>query len=149
MSPADRELAGAALTAAVHDLVLQAAQVAAYVAFGAEPSISAIFSLRDDILVPVRLADNDLDWTAGDLCRGVDAIAGCDVVLVPALAVDRTGTRLGRGGGSYDRALRRAGGLIVAVLYDGEWVERLPADAHDVPVNAVVTPSAGLVRLRS
>jgi 5-formyltetrahydrofolate cyclo-ligase len=68
-------------------------------------------------------------------------------VLVPALAVDRHGNRLGRGGGSYDRALARATGLTVAVLYDGELVDLLPVEPHDVPVNAVVTPRSGLVRL--
>jgi 5-formyltetrahydrofolate cyclo-ligase len=66
-------------------------------------------------------------------------------VVVPALAVDRRGVRLGRGGGSYDRALTRAAGLTVALLYDGETVEELPAEEHDVPVKAVVTPSGGLV----
>jgi len=56
--------------------------------------------------------------------------------------------RLGRGGGSYDRALARLGPgtLIVAALYDGEFVSALPFEDHDVPVHAVVTPS-GLTRL--
>jgi 5-formyltetrahydrofolate cyclo-ligase len=64
---------------------------------------------------------------------------------VPALAVDRTGNRLGRGGGSYDRALRRATGLTIALLYDEDLVDVLPAEPHDVPVAAAVTPSYGLV----
>jgi 5-formyltetrahydrofolate cyclo-ligase len=69
-------------------------------------------------------------------------------VLVPALLVDRRGNRLGRGGGSYDRALVRATGLTVALLHDGELVEELPAEAHDVPVRAAATPSQGVVQLR-
>jgi 5-formyltetrahydrofolate cyclo-ligase len=62
--------------------------------------------------------------------------------------VDRAGTRLGRGGGSYDRVLPRTTGLVVALLHDGEAVAELPAEPHDVPVDAVVLPARGLVRLR-
>jgi 5-formyltetrahydrofolate cyclo-ligase len=100
------------------------------------------------VLLPVLLPDRDLNWATSDgRLLGPDAIAGCDVVLVPALAVDRTGNRLGRGGGSYDRALRRARGLTIAVLYDGELAEALPAQPHDVAVGAVVMPTSGLRRL--
>lgn len=77
------------------------------------------------------------------------AVASADVVLVPAVAVDRTGVRLGRGGGSYDRALARVGPAILtaALLYDGELVDSVPAEPHDQRVRAVVTPARGLVRL--
>ncbi|WP_250027888.1 5-formyltetrahydrofolate cyclo-ligase [Paractinoplanes maris] len=79
---------------------------------------------------------------------GVSAVAGADLVLVPALAVDRSGLRMGRGGGSYDRALGRlpaAGGpLVVALLHDGELVETVPSEPHDSPVHAVITPGGGL-----
>jgi 5-formyltetrahydrofolate cyclo-ligase len=66
-------------------------------------------------------------------------------VVVPALAVDRRGVRLGRGGGSYDRALARlaAGATAVALLHDGELLDALPAEAHDRAVTAAVTPSGG------
>jgi len=102
------------------------------------------------VLVPVLLADRDLDWAVWDAAGqrpgprvGVGAIARADALLVPALAVARDGTRLGRGGGSYDRALRRvpAGVPVAALLYDGELVEALPKDDWDVPVTAVVTPA--------
>jgi 5-formyltetrahydrofolate cyclo-ligase len=65
---------------------------------------------------------------------------------VPALAVDAAGRRLGRGGGSYDRALARVGPLVplIALLYDGELVEHVPAEGHDIPVRATVSPRAGL-----
>jgi 5-formyltetrahydrofolate cyclo-ligase len=62
--------------------------------------------------------------------------------------VDRDGNRLGRGGGSYDRALARATGLTVALLHDDEVVEAVPHEAHDVPVRAVATLTGGLVVLR-
>lgn len=71
------------------------------------------------------------------------ALAAADVVVVPALAVDRAGIRLGRGGGYYDRALphARPDAVLVALVFDDEVVDELPAEAHDRPVDAVVTPS--------
>jgi 5-formyltetrahydrofolate cyclo-ligase len=77
---------------------------------------------------------------------GLDAIAAADVILAPALAIDRLGHRLGQGGGCYDRALPRASGEVIAVIADDELVEAVPTEAHDLPVAAVVTPSAGLMR---
>ncbi len=109
------------------------------------------------LLLPVVRPDRDLDWAvfddglaAGPLglrepCGrrlGVTAITQAQVILVPAVAVDLRGVRLGRGGGSYDRALSRVhGALIAALVYDGEFVTALPAEPHDVRVHAVVTPS--------
>ncbi len=116
---------------------------AAYEAFGTEP----VVPLRTDDLLPVVLTDRDLAWRRGEQQLGPEAIAEVDVVLVPALAVDRRGVRLGRGGGSYDRALVRARGLVVAVLLDGELQEQpLPEEEHDVRVHAVLLPT-GLVLL--
>jgi 5-formyltetrahydrofolate cyclo-ligase len=62
------------------------------------------------------------------------------VVLVPALAVDARGNRLGRGGGSYDRALARVGGQVptIALLYDAELLAHVPAEPHDQRVRAAV-----------
>jgi 5-formyltetrahydrofolate cyclo-ligase len=76
---------------------------------------------------------------------GPTAVGAAEVVVVPALAVDRAGTRLGRGGGYYDRALRhtRPGAVVVALVFDDELVDRLPALDHDRPVSAVVTPDGG------
>ena len=127
--------------------LLVGARVAAYASFGTEPRTTGLVTPRT--LLPVLLPDRDLDWAAGDgVPLGLHAVAQCDLVLVPALAVDRRGVRLGRGGGSYDRALVRARGLVVALLHEGELLEEpLPAEPHDVPVHAVATPS-GLVRLR-
>lgn len=138
--------------------LLEGARVASYVALPGEPRVTP----RPGWLLPVLLPDGDLDWVAYDgrlaparagLAEplgprlGPGAIAGCDVVLVPALLVDREGWRLGRGGGSYDRALSRATGTAVALLHDDELVDAVPHEPHDVAVSAAATPSAGLVRL--
>ena len=76
---------------------------------------------------------------------GPTAIGAADVVVVPALAVDSVGIRLGRGGGYYDRALvhARPDAVLVTVVFDDERVDRLPREVHDRPVTAVVTPSGG------
>jgi 5-formyltetrahydrofolate cyclo-ligase len=138
-----------------------ASRVAAYVPVNGEPGGAALpQALREQgfaVLLPILLPDLDLDWALYDgrfnagprglrepasEPLGIEAIGTVDVVVVPALAVDRTGVRLGRGGGSYDRALARlgAGTLTVALLYAGEWVEELPREPHDQTVRAVVTP---------
>lgn len=141
--------------------------VAAYLSVGTEPGtgalLAALAARQVEVLLPVLLPDRDLDWArAGDGVGpgphglleptgerlGRDAVAACRLVVVPALAVDRTGIRLGRGGGSYDRALTRTGGWVVALLHDGETVVELPAEPHDAPVHAAVSPGRGLVRLR-
>ena len=114
-------------------------------------------------LLPVLRADGDLDWASyegpdslvpgprglrepGEPPRGIEAVARADAVLVPALAVDRAGNRLGRGGGSYDRALARVGPLIplIALIYDDELLDHVPAEPHDVPVRAAVSPANGM-----
>lgn len=141
--------------------------VAAYLSVGTEPGTTALLEALEqagvEVLLPVLLPDSDLDWArAGQGVQagtrqlpepvgarlGPDAVGACTLVVVPALSVDRAGVRLGRGGGSYDRALRRAVGRTVALLHDGEVVTTLPAEEHDVPLHAVVTPARGLVVLR-
>jgi 5-formyltetrahydrofolate cyclo-ligase len=101
------------------------------------------------VLVPDTLPDLDLGWhelTAGDGVvhgLGVEAVGDADLVLAPGLAVDGRGTRLGQGGGCYDRALprRRAGVPVLVLLHPGEHEPgaTLPRDPHDVPVDGVVT----------
>lgn len=144
--------------------------VAGYVARPGEPSTDALLAAwRQEgrrVLLPVVRGDRDLDWAADDGTRGPGAVVDvaeptgdrlglcavhrAAVVVVPALAVDLRGARLGQGGGSYDRALARvaADALVVALLHDDELVvdDELPDEPHDRPVDAVVTP-ARVVRL--
>ena len=144
-----------ALATALLPAARKAERVAAYSSFGTEPPttclVAALARAGVQVLLPVLLPDGDLDWQSGDggPRLGVDAIATCELVVVPALAVDGAGRRLGRGGGSYDRALARVGAdaLTVALLHDGELLDVVPAEPHDVRVRAVATPAGGLVRL--
>jgi len=134
-------------------------RVAGYEARGTEPPTDVLVQRLVDegyeVVLPVTLPDRDLDWRAAlapeSDTLGRDAIATAAVVVVPALAVDRGGGRLGQGGGSYDRALpRRApGAIVVALVHDDEVLEAgaVPVAAHDIAVDAVVTPSAGWVGL--
>ena len=110
------------------------------------------------MILPLLQPDNDLDWAVYDgpaalhsarrgLLEpdgpplGTDAIRGADAVLVPGLAVDRDGTRLGRGGGSYDRVLERvAPDTFVCLLLNSEEVlDSVPHEDHDRRVGAVAT----------
>lgn len=77
------------------------------------------------------------------------AITAASVVLVPALAVDRAGVRLGRGAGFYDRSLPLAAptARLVAVVRDDEVVDELPAEPHDVRMTHALTPNGGLIAL--
>ena len=137
--------------------------VAAFVPLEDEPG--DVDALRDAhrVLFPVLRADNDLDWAVfgGSLAPGrfglrepvgprlgVDAVLTADLLVVPALAVDAYGRRLGRGGGSYDRVLARVAGVVpaFAVIDDTEVVPVVPVEPHDRPVQGYVTPG-GLHRV--
>ncbi len=77
------------------------------------------------------------------------APADADLMLVPALAVDRRGVRLGRGRGFYDRSLvhRNIQAPLVAVVRDNEVVDELPAEPHDIAMTHALTPRHGLIAL--
>lgn len=77
-----------------------------------------------------------------------ERLADADLIVVPALAADTRGTRLGQGAGWYDRTLMdaRPGVPILALVYDDEFHDAeqlaIPRENHDVPVSIVVTPSS-------
>jgi 5-formyltetrahydrofolate cyclo-ligase len=147
-----------------------AGTVAAYYSVGTEPDTRALvfgmWKRGTYVLLPLLRPDGDLDWASyegpdsmvagprgllepSEPPRGPQVVARADVVLAPALAVDAAGNRLGRGGGSYDRALARVGPLIplIALLYDDELLDRVPVAPHDTPVRAVVRPGPGITWL--
>ena len=172
MSSEQRAAAGRALRDAV--LALPQAQmagtVAAYYSIGSEPDthglVYALWKRGSYVLLPLLRPDMDLDWASyegadslrpgprgltepAEPPRGTDAVSRADLVIVPALAVDRRGLRLGRGGGSYDRALARVGPQVptIALLYDGELLDEVPATAHDQRVRLAAQPSCGITEL--
>ena len=151
--------------------------LAAYASFGTEPgtadlrALLAVSGVR--VLLPVIGEDGALDWAMGrrtssrppGCSRGIpepqgDVVGhgadglhalGCRVVLVPALAVDRAGRRIGKGGGYYDRLLAALAAhpetapLMCAVVHDDEVLEvdpGVPVEPFDRSVDAVLTPAA-------
>ncbi|GAA4120722.1 5-formyltetrahydrofolate cyclo-ligase [Nocardioides fonticola] len=150
--------------------VRRAATVAAYVSLGSEPGtgplLQALRAAGKRVILPVLLPDNDLDWAVhtgdADLAParrgllepvgptlGPDAVGTADAVLVPGLAVSLDGVRLGRGGGSYDRALGRVpvGTFTCVLLHDDEVGLDVPVEPHDRRVLAAAS-QAGITRLR-
>lgn len=116
------------------------------------PMIAGLRAAGHRVIVPVLLADADLAWRDAETGEelGVAAVANARLIVLPALAVDVAGHRLGQGGGSYDRALLRSapGAVRLAVVWDEEVLDAVPVDAHDQPVDAVLTPGGGLRWLR-
>lgn len=153
-------------------LPARARTVCAYVPVGTEPGSPAMLDALDGaglrVLLPLTITAGPertplpLRWARyvpGELAQAdfgllepigarlpAEAISEADVVIVPALAVDRRGTRLGRGAGFYDRSLplRGASAALLAIVRDDEFVDELPAQPHDVPMTHVLTPAHGV-----
>ena len=167
---ADAEAIAAAASVFLDTLALPREGPGGQQAYGSKPCLAIYRSLPTEpptealaemlhtrgamVLVPEMLPDKDLDWhelrADGSEGPGLgsDAIGDAQVIFTPALAVDHSGTRLGQGGGSYDRALarRHPHAVVVAIVNDDEYaVQPLPRDAHDVRVSAVITPGSGLM----
>ena len=133
--------------------------IGSYISYEFEPDTGELnkrlISAGKKLFLPRMLANNDLEWVAWD--GSVDSLkksgktlepigeadtqTQLEVIIVPALHVDRTGNRLGQGGGSYDRALARSKAWKIALLHRGELTsEILPVEPHDQKVNAAATP---------
>ena len=155
-------------------VVTSGSTVCAYVPVGTEPGsiemLDMLLQRSRRVLLPVARTTGPenkgmplpLRWgeyRQGALVRGPwglleppepvlpESVLGeADLVIVPALAVDRRGVRLGRGRGFYDRSLaaRAAQARLLAMVRDEEFVDELPAEAHDVPMTHVVTPQRGV-----
>ena len=131
--------------------------VACYLPFGNEPDTELFIDWAIEagikVLLPVSLESGELDWVAyeGETELGIFGfpeavgkqanLASADLIIAPALAVDQSGNRLGKGKGYYDRALSGQKVPVIAVVYDDELLESIPAEPHDHPVAAVVTPT--------
>jgi 5-formyltetrahydrofolate cyclo-ligase len=156
------------------DALVSSGVVCAYVPVGAEPGsiemLDALLRHADRVLLPVARTAADDSTTAmqwgeyrpGELVNArfgllepagpwlpPDAVTDADVVIVPALAVDRSGARLGRGRGFYDRTLvlRDPHARLIAIVRDDEVLDEVPREPHDVPMTHALTPGGGLVEL--
>ena len=126
--------------------------VASYSPLPSEPDVTE-FNIwaagRLNLLLP-RVSGHALEFAAGELGEGAFGIvepkgtgvpiAEIDLMIVPALATDMAGNRLGKGKGFYDRALTNFSGLRIAVVFDSELIENLPSEPHDQRVQMIVTP---------
>ncbi|MEI6867946.1 MAG: 5-formyltetrahydrofolate cyclo-ligase [Actinomycetes bacterium] len=146
-----------------------ASQIASYLSYGSEPATQdlhqELLRMGKVIYLPKLLPDNDLAWIkwdgeistlkqSGKIMEptgapiSLSAEAEIEIVIVPALHVDREGNRLGQGGGSYDRALARVSAWKIALLHSGEITsEAIPNESHDQRVDAAATPDL-IVRFR-
>ncbi|KLO31903.1 5-formyltetrahydrofolate cyclo-ligase [Mycolicibacter heraklionensis] len=172
--PDVHEAEAAALAEHLEHLAGDVATVCAYVPVGSEPGSTAMLArlARRGVRVLLPVVRTEDDGTPMALLWGeyrpetlatarfglleppqpwlaADALAEADVIVVPAVAVDRRGARLGRGAGFYDRSLqwRRPQIPLVAVVRDAELLDEVPAEAHDVPMTHALTPGLGLVAL--
>lgn len=164
MTADDRELAAEAIASHVlaQPIVARASRIAAYVSMpsepGTDPTIAGLLDRGIEVIVPISLKGGMLDWVVyspdaihsttelgiaepGGEHLGVEALASVDFAIVPALAVDESGNRLGRGAGYYDRALAEAKAPLCALLFAGEIADALPHEEHDVAMNMVITPT--------
>ena len=150
--------------------------VCAYLPVGTEPGsigmLDMLLRRSGRVLLPVaRTSADDMplplrwgEYRKGALIPGpwglleppgpalpVSALAEATLVIVPALAVDRRGVRLGRGRGFYDRSLdgHNPQARLIAMVRDAEFVDQLPAEPHDVPMTHALTPKRGLIALPS
>jgi 5-formyltetrahydrofolate cyclo-ligase len=156
------------------DALIGGGTACAYVPVGAEPGsiemLDALLRQAHRVLLPVARTTADdsavaLQWgeyRPGQLVTArfgllepagpwlpAAAVADASVLLIPALAVDRTGARLGRGRGFYDRTLvlRNPEARLIAVVRDDELLDEVPYEPHDVPMTHALTPGHGLVEL--
>lgn len=163
-----------ALATHLTGLVANGQTVCAYVPVGSEPGSSELVDSPHRrgvrVLLPVARYDAagiplPLQWgeyRPGGLVDArfglrepappwlaAEAVASASTILVPGLAVDRAGVRLGRGAGFYDRSLRLAapGTRMIAVVRDEEILDELPAEPHDVAMTHALTPRRGLIAL--
>jgi len=169
-SPRRREEAALALASVVDTIpeVAEARCVSVYAARSTEPGtgplLERLAARGVRVLLPVLGAGLQRDWAeyagAEDLRQrapgrppepsspalGPEAIADADVIVAPALAIDTAGTRLGQGGGWYDRALlhARPGVRVIGLVFPEEVYDAgtrpLPRQPHDRTVDTVATP---------
>ena len=136
------------------DVWVAARTVCAFSALRSEPDVLTPWPDGKKIILPrvvgsqvsLHLVDNSEVLVAGSFGilepapNAPLALAKADLILVPGLAFDRGGVRLGRGGGYYDRLLTDFEGLRVGVCFEESVLERIPAEPHDARMDFLMTP---------
>ena len=161
----ERERATEGLTARLEELVgtTGAESLSCFLSMPTEPNTRPFVEWAEArgirVLFPVTREDGLLDWTVGEddtveaglfgtshpsgELLGPMAINDVDLIVIPAAAIDATGMRLGWGRGFFDKTLGSMEKCppVYAVVFDSEFVEQVPREVHDQPVNGVVTPT--------
>jgi len=138
-------------------------RIGCYLSFGSEPRTEQFLKLAAkaglEILAPKIANPNSIAFAplTGELRKSAlgfwepnqPAILDpqLDLLIIPAMAVDTVGNRLGRGGGYFDRFLSEATAPVAAVVFEDEVLEKLPTEPHDMPVNYAVTQKR-IIRFR-
>jgi 5-formyltetrahydrofolate cyclo-ligase len=130
-------------------------RIACYLSFGSEPVTDSFIKSAKangiEIACPRVTQDGQMVMAAleeeampsklgfrepnGEIVQAKDL----DLIIVPALAIDYQGQRLGRGAGYFDRYLQNYSGPKVALVYDAEFLPEVPSLSHDAPVTRVIT----------
>jgi 5-formyltetrahydrofolate cyclo-ligase len=165
MTSSERESATAGITGNLISLVERsgARSISCYLAATDEPNTRPFLDWANErgirTLFPISREDGLLDWVVSDAKRETEGLFGLpepigevlspmainsvDLILVPAAAVDATGVRMGWGRGYFDKTLgsMEACPPVYAVVFDSEFVDSVPREVHDQPVNGIVTPT--------
>ncbi|MCU1636284.1 MAG: 5-formyltetrahydrofolate cyclo-ligase [Cryobacterium sp.] len=165
LTSVERDAATAGFTQNLQSLVidLSARSISCYLSARNEPNTRPFLNWAEAdgirVLFPVSREDGLLDWTVGEDDEEIQGVAGVpeaagdllgpiaindvDLIIVPAAAIDGTGMRMGWGRGYFDKTLGSMEKCppVYAVVYDHEFVDEVPQEVHDQPVNGLVTPT--------
>ncbi|KQW06315.1 5-formyltetrahydrofolate cyclo-ligase [Leifsonia sp. Root4] len=165
LSQHERDLATIGLTQNLEAVTLDLAarSIACFLSTPMEPNTRPFINWAEAqgirVLFPISRDDGLLDWTVGEESveteglhgipeavgelLGPIAINDVDLIIVPAASVDESGMRMGWGRGYFDKTLGSMENCppVYAVIFDSEYVDEVPREVHDQPVNGIVTPT--------
>ena len=165
LSQHERDIATIGLTQNLEAITLDLAarSIACFLSTPMEPNTRPFINWAEAqgirVLFPISRDDGLLDWTVGEESveteglhgipeavgelLGPIAINDVDLIIVPAASVDESGMRMGWGRGYFDKTLGSMENCppVYAVIFDSEFVDEVPREVHDQPVNGVVTPT--------
>ena len=135
------------------DCFIFAKNIFTYISFGDEIDTSQILKIQDKKIFVPKIINNEMymtEYTSNYLELNKYGILEPknyvpvmpkedDIIIIPALAVDKNFNRLGYGGGYYDKYLQYANGVKIVLLPEALFVEDLPIEKYDIPVDIIVT----------